>query len=121
MAHLQQTLDSPAFTARAVMLIVPKEPHRNLPNTAMKTCHICHQSWTAHAPNCRVHADMERLRRVHERMVADGRDDPLRDKMATYINLFGNLPCQKQPELPTTRDCEKCGHKAVCVILPRAA
>lgn len=86
--------------------------------TIMRNCHICHQSWLGHAPDCRVHADIERLRRVYERMLGDGREDPLMTKMASYIGLFGDLPCQKRPEMPTAQDCGKCGHKAVCVILP---
>lgn len=88
----------------------------------MQTCHICHQSWLGpHAPDCRVHADVERLRRVHERMVAEGRNEPLTARIAGYLGLFGDLPCQQRPGMPTAHDCDTCGHKEVCVILPEAA
>lgn len=87
----------------------------------MLTCHICRQPWTSHAPDCRVPADLARMRKVAERLEAEGRDDPLLHKLRTYLGLFGQLPCQGRAAMPDAHDCASCGHKEVCVILPDAA
>lgn len=87
----------------------------------MLTCHACRQPWNAHRPDCRVLSDIARLRRVHDRLAAEGRDEALRGKIAGYLNLFGRLPCQGRAAMPVDADCERCGHKEVCVILPEAA
>jgi len=84
----------------------------------MLTCHVCQKPWGQHAPNCRVLVDLDRMRRVHDRLVAEGRDADLRQRMGRYIELFGVLPCQQRPTMPTHSDCDSCGHKEVCVILP---
>ncbi|MEW5726240.1 MAG: hypothetical protein AB1918_00300 [Pseudomonadota bacterium] len=84
----------------------------------MLACHLCARPWNDHAADCRVVADLQRLRRVHDRLVAEGRDDDLVRRMARYLDLFGDLPCQRQPDMPDAAACAACGHKDVCVILP---
>jgi hypothetical protein len=84
----------------------------------MLQCHVCRQPWDRHAPDCRVVVDMGRLRRVYDRLVAEDREEALRDKIGRYLGLFGALPCQKRPEPPTSHDCRACGHADACVIMP---
>lgn len=87
----------------------------------MKTCHVCGQSWLAHAPDCRVRDDLARMQRVHDRLVAEGRDPELANRIGGYLAIFGHLACQQRPEMPSHADCNACGHKDICVILPQVA
>ncbi|TAN62472.1 MAG: hypothetical protein EPN20_10940 [Magnetospirillum sp.] len=66
-------------------------------------------------------ADLERMRQVRDRLVDEGRESALSDRMTRYLDLFDNLPCQSRDALPVAHDCDNCGHKGVCIILPDAA
>lgn len=65
--------------------------------------------------------DLARMHRVLERLLSEGRETELANRIASYLGLFGNLPCQQRPGLPSHGDCNSCGHKDVCVILPETA
>lgn len=86
----------------------------------MRICHVCGMRWDSHAPDCRVRADLERMRRTRDRMVSEGRGGELLQKMDSYLKLFGELPCQLLERMPVVNDCSKCGHGDVCVIKPAA-
>ncbi|HSV28536.1 MAG TPA: hypothetical protein VLL76_03230 [Candidatus Omnitrophota bacterium] len=87
----------------------------------MRICHVCGQSWLDHSQDCRVRSDLERMRRVLDRLREEGREQELQFRMGRYLDLFGNLSCQGKAEMPTHEDCNRCGHKDICVILPPAA
>ncbi len=86
----------------------------------MRKCHVCGQSWTAHAHDCRIRDDIDRMRRIHDRMIAEGRTDALRHRIKTYLDLFGALPCQHRDGLPSPHDCASCGHGDICVMVQTA-
>jgi hypothetical protein len=83
----------------------------------MLTCHICHQAWNAHAVDCRVHSDLERMRRTYDRMMAAGRTDDILPRMKLYLDRFGSLDCQLRDAPPSPADCAACGHASVCVLI----
>ncbi|MGE5504581.1 MAG: hypothetical protein ACM31L_09175 [Actinomycetota bacterium] len=87
----------------------------------MKVCHVCRRPWLDHAPDCRVLADLDRMRRVFARLVAENREAGLSRKIGTYLEEFGKLPCQQHDGLPDSHDCDACGHREVCVIMPPEA
>ncbi len=87
----------------------------------MRECHVCARSWSNHAPDCRVHADLERMRRVLVRLDEEDREPVLRARMGSYLEEFGNLPCQREEGFPSQSSCRKCGHNGICVIITDGA
>lgn len=84
----------------------------------MLTCHVCTRPWNDHAADCRVREDMDRLGRVHRRLLAEGRQPDLTERIGRYLNLFGHLSCQSHDGPATPEECGKCGNAEFCVIMP---
>ncbi len=84
----------------------------------MKECHLCHAPWAAHAPGCRVPADLERMRRVYDRLVAEDREAILRERIGGYLREFGTLRCQRADHPPGAPLCADCGYPDICILVP---
>lgn len=117
-ASLPDIYCAPAVDSLVLPVLLSFDRAQQLDDRTMKTCHICRRPWDSHSADCRVLEDLDRMRRVHDRLVSEGREPELRGRMSRYLGLFGKLPCQARDGLPTASDCNSCGHKDVCVIVP---